>query len=90
MLRGVDLHAADEVPAPVEVAVVELSGEIVVHMVLRGGRSGPPEVTVRPSAGLEVEDCPFDCVPTAPIRQRMISYTGDGWRIVDEWPEERR
>lgn len=72
-----------------ELAVVEPSGEIVVHMVLRGGRSGPPEVAVRPVEGLEVKDCPFDCVPTAPMRQRMISYTPDGWRIVDEGPEER-
>ena len=89
MLKGVDLDAADEVPAPVEVAVLEPSGEIVVHMVLRGGRSGPPEVAVRPGEGVEVTDCPFDCVPTAPRRQRMISYTADGWHIVDEGPEER-
>jgi hypothetical protein len=73
----------------VEVAVAEPSGEVVVHMVLRGGRSGPPEVAVRPSEGLEVKDCPFDCVPTAPMRQRTISYTSDGWRIVDERAQER-
>ena len=89
MLHGVDLDAADQVPAPVEVAVVEPSGEIVVHMVLRGGRSGPPEATVRPGEGLEVKDCPFDCVPTSARRQRTVSYTRQGWRVVDERPEER-
>lgn len=89
MLTGVDLDAADQVPAPVEVAVVESTGEIVVHMVLRGGRSGAPSVTVRPGEGLEVKDCPFDCVPTSERRQRTVSYTPEGWRIIDTRPEER-
>ena len=86
---SVDLDAADHVPPPVEVAVLEPGGRIVVHLMLHGGRSGPPGVTVRPGEGLEVRDCPVDCVPTAPMRLRLISYTADGWRIVDERPAER-
>jgi hypothetical protein len=88
-LNGVDLDAADQVPPPVEVAIMEPSGEIVVHLMLHGGRSGPPGVIVRPGEGLEVRDCPVDCVPTAPMRLRLISYTTDGWRIVDERAEPR-
>ncbi|CAN5126585.1 hypothetical protein BH24ACT1_BH24ACT1_11470 [soil metagenome] len=86
--NGVD-RDTDGVYAPVEVGVVEPSGEIVVHMVLRGGRSGPPGVTIRPGEGLEVSDCPVDCVPTGPMRVRLISYTTDGWRVADERQEAR-
>lgn len=85
-LTGVDLDATDAVPPPVEVAVVEPSGEILVHMMLRGGRNGAPGVTVRPGEGLEVRDCPVDCVPTSSMRLRLISHTTDGWRVVDERP----
>lgn len=86
--NGVD-RDTDGVYAPVEVGVIESSGEIVVHMVLRGGRSGPPGVTIRPGEGIEVSDCPVDCVPTGPMRVRLISYTTDGWRVVDERQESR-
>ena len=89
MLTGVDGDVADGVPAPLEVAVVEPNGEVVVHLMLQGGRSGAPGVTVRPGEGLEVSDCPVDCVPTAPMRVRLISYTADGWRVVDEREEAR-
>lgn len=84
-LKRADMDATDQVPAPVEVAVVEPTGEIVVHLVLQGGRgSGSPGVTVRPGEGLEVRDCSVDCVPTAPMRVRVIAYTPDGWRVVDQ------
>jgi hypothetical protein len=84
-LKRADMDATDQVPAPVEVAVVEPTGEIVVHLVLQGGRgSGSPGVTVRPGEGLEVRDCSVDCVPTAPMRVRLIAYTADGWRVVDQ------
>ncbi len=84
-LKRADPEATDQVPAPVEVAVVEPTGEIVVHLVLQGGRgSGSPGVTVRPGEGLEVRDCSVDCVPTAPMRVRLIAYTADGWRVVDQ------
>jgi hypothetical protein len=88
-LNGVDQDTTDGVPTPVEVGVVEPSGEIVVHMMLRGGRNGSPKVTIRPGEGLEVRDCPVDCVPTAPMRVRLISSTTDGWRVVDEHQEAR-
>ena len=84
-LKRADPDATDQVPAPVEVAVVEPTGEIVVHLVLQGGRgSGSPGVTVRPGEGLEVRDCGVDCVPTAPMSVRLISYTPDGWRVVNQ------
>lgn len=86
-LTGVDLDATDDVPAPVEVAVVEPSGEILVHMMLRGGRNGAPGVTVRTGEGLEIRDCQVDCVPTSSMTLRLISHTTDGWRVVDERPE---
>lgn len=58
------------------------AAEIVVHMVLRDGRSGPPVAAVRPGEGLEVKDCPFDCVPKSERRQRMVSYTPEGMAHV--------
>lgn len=89
-LDRADMDATDQVPSPVEVAVVEPTGEIVVHLVLQGGRgSASPGVTVRPVEGLEVRDCSVDCVPTAPMRVRLISYTNDGWRVVDQRFERR-
>jgi hypothetical protein len=88
LTKGVE-RDADGVLPPVEVGVVEPSGEIVVHMLLRGGRSGSPRVTLRPGEGLEVSDCPVDCVPTAPLRVRLISFTPDGWSAMDVRREAR-
>jgi hypothetical protein len=85
----VELHSADDDisdgfgPAT-QVDVVEPSGAVVVHLVLSVGRSGRPDATALPERGLEVLDCPMNCVPTGPLRVRVIDYRDGAWRVVQE------
>jgi hypothetical protein len=87
-LRSADQDTSDGISPFPQVDVVEPTGKIVVHVVMRGGRSGMPDAKAVPGRGLEIRDCPVDCLPTAPLRVRMISYRAGAWQVIDEHPEE--
>jgi hypothetical protein len=84
VLREVDKDPTDGASSPLFVDVVEPSGAIVVHVVARAGRSGKPEARAVPGRGIEVWDCPVDCVPTAPLRYRRIAYQEGRWQVVEQ------
>lgn len=85
ILREIDTDIRDGLPAPpIHVDVVEPDGRMVVHVTTSAGRIGPAEASATPGKGLEVWDCPYDCVPTAPYRYRRISYADDRWQVVEE------
>jgi hypothetical protein len=83
-MRAVDPDPADGVDPPLQADVVEPNGKIVVHLNLWAGRSGTADVRPVANQGLEVLDCPGDCVPTAPLRRRLIAWRDGAWRVVSE------
>ncbi len=83
-LREVDADTTDGIDPPLQADVIEPSGQIVVHLFLDAGRSGKADAAAIAGQGLEVRDCEVDCVPTGPIRVRLIGYRDGAWRIVAE------
>ena len=84
-LRGIDEDPNDGLPEPpLQADLIEPSGVIVVHVVLIVGRSGHPDARALPGQGLEVVDCTINCVPTGPVRVRLIAYRDGAWRVVHE------
>lgn len=84
-LRAIDQDPNDGLgEPPLQVDLVEPAGAIVVHAVLIVGRQGHPDARALPGEGLEVVDCTLNCVPTGPVRVRLIAYRDGAWRVVRE------
>jgi hypothetical protein len=55
-----------------------------VRVVVHPSTVGVPDAVLVPGRGLEVRDCPMNCVPTSRLRVRLIAHRAGAWQVIEE------